>query len=118
MSFGTLGPTLAAYATQLPLLLVWLVGVILAITNWQRYPKTALLTLIALGIFFLRTLIGTYLSMWLPLMLSRSGVLSSQIGLVITIQSIVLSLASALGWGLILAAIFGRREEAMELNEI
>ena len=52
---------LAQYAIQAPLLLVWLVGMALALLWWQRAPKVALVTCVACGLFLLDALIGTFI---------------------------------------------------------
>ena len=47
---------LAQLAIQAPMLLVWLVGMALALLWWQRAPKVALVTCVACGVFFLDAL--------------------------------------------------------------
>jgi len=49
---------LAQYAIQAPLLLIWLVGMALALLWWQRAPKVALATGVVCGLFLLDALIG------------------------------------------------------------
>jgi hypothetical protein len=55
------GPFVGMLVTQLPFYLVWLVGLILAIVNWSRYPKPALITTLALGMMFLSSVVYAYL---------------------------------------------------------
>lgn len=106
----TILPTLVSYLMQLPIFLVWLVGFVLAFVYWGRYPRVSLLTLIGLTIFLIETLANTYLSLWLPIMLSQRGITTAQIGVILTGKGIVTALVDAIGWGLIVAAIFsGRR---------
>ena len=48
---------LTQYAIQAPLLLIWLVGMALALLWWQRAPKVALVTCVACGLFLLDALV-------------------------------------------------------------
>jgi|WetSurMetagenome_2_1015567.scaffolds.fasta_scaffold447987_2 hypothetical protein len=104
-------PTLAAMLVDLPEFLVWLTGIILAVVFWQRHPKASLLTLIAMIGFMTTAVVSTYLSLWLPLTLQERGMPTTQIGLVFAVYGIIRSLVSAIWWGLLVAAIFGRRGE-------
>ncbi len=54
-------PFLDMLVHQLPFYLVWLVGFIIALLNFSRYPRPALLTVLALGIMFLGSVIYCYL---------------------------------------------------------
>ena len=106
---GTLLPTLVTYLIQLPLLLVWLIGIILAGVYWRRNPAVSLLTIIAIGMLFLESLVATYLNLWLPVTLSQRGWGASQMGTVLALKGLVQSIANAAAWGLLIAAIFGWR---------
>ncbi len=92
--------------------LVWLVGAILSILSWQRHPKVSRLTLIAIAIFLVTSLVGTYTSLYLPLLLRDRGWTNSQLAAVYyPLHSIVVSLIQAVAWGFILAAIFTKRDK-------
>ena len=107
----TLLPTLSALVIQLPVLLVWLIGSILAIVFWKRHPKVSLFAMIGVCGLLLLTLITTYLNLWLPLMLSDRGVSATQIGITLGIKGIVTSVLSACFWVMIFVAIFGWRKK-------
>ena len=96
---------------QLPLFLVWLVGIVLAVTRWQRHPKVSMLALIALVLTLLETIISNFLSIWLPIMLTEQGTSATQIGTIFGIWRFIASLVGAVIWGLVLAAIFRWRDE-------
>ena len=96
---------------QLPVILVWIVGVILALFHWKRYPRVSLMALAAIVIFFLNSAAGAFLSLYLPLTLRERGWSTSQMSLVYTANAIVQSLIAAVAWGLVLAAIFGERNK-------
>ena len=96
---------------QLPVVLVWLIGFVLSLVYWRRHPKVSLLTFIAIAGFLASSLIGTYLSVWLPVTLQERGWSVSQIGVAIASRGIISSLVSAVLWGLLLTAIFGAANE-------
>ena len=106
---GTLTSYLAQYFV---VAMVWLVGVILSIVYWQRHPKVSRLTLTALAIFFVESMVSAYANLYVPLMLRDQGWTNGQLGtLYYPIKSVVASLIQAVAWGLILAALFGRRDK-------
>lgn len=96
---------------QLPLILVWLVGIVLAVTRWQRHPKVSMLALIALILTLLETIVSNFLSIWLPIMLTEQGTSATQIGTIFGVWRFIASLVGAVIWGLVLAAIFRWRDE-------
>ncbi|MEM7346377.1 MAG: hypothetical protein AAF485_19225 [Chloroflexota bacterium] len=105
-------PALTAYLVQLPVILVWIGGGVLCIMYWQRYPKVALVTLIAIIGFLITSFVNTYLSISLPMLMHREGWSASQIGPLLAAQGVVSSLISAVLWGLLIAAVFGWRNQA------
>jgi hypothetical protein len=100
---------LSQYAIQAPMLLIWLVGMALALLWWQRAPKVALATCVACGLFLLDALIGTFISVALPSMLIERGQSAAQIGTAFALVSIVRSLLHATLWAAVLFAIFSGR---------
>lgn len=98
--------------TQCPVLLVWLVGVVLAIVHWRHHPRVSLLTVIGLAVLTVMTVVSVFLGTWLPRWLFESGRMSvNELGNVMAVVRVVESLISAGAFGLILAAIFsGRRQ--------
>ena len=112
----TILPTLFSYLVQFPILLVWLAGFILAIAYWRRHPRASLLTVIALVIFLLESVVNTYLNLWLPLMLSERGIATFQMSQILVVKGIVTSIILAVAWGLLIAAIFGGRQAAATEN--
>ena len=97
--------------TQLPVILIWLVGIVLAVTRWQRHPKVSLLALIALVLALLETIVNGFLSVWIPVMLTEQGVSTAQMGTVFGIWRFISSIVGAVIWGLVLAAIFRWRDD-------
>ena len=97
---------LAQYAIQAPQLLIWLVGIALAIVWWQRAPKVALVTSVACGLFLLDALLGTAISVALPSMLIDNGQSATQVGTAFALIGGVRSLLHAVLWAAVLFAIF------------
>jgi len=89
---------LAAILTQLPVYLVWLVGVILALVGWKKHPSVSLVALIGFVILVL-------LALFTQITTVRHGVNWSQAGI-----AFLEALIRAGAWGLVLAAIFGWRK--------
>ena len=103
---------LTQYAIQAPQLLVWLVGIALALVWWQRAPKIALVTCVACGLFLLDALIGTAISVALPSMMMDNGQSATQVGTAFALIGILRSLLHAAIWAAVLFAIFSGRVAA------
>jgi hypothetical protein len=101
--------TLEAYAAQVPLFLVWLAGIALAVRSWRRQGTISLLTVIAIGLASVNSLLATYLDLWLPILLEQRGWAVGQIGIAYAAAGVFQSLLLAASWGLVLTAIFGWR---------
>jgi hypothetical protein len=105
-------PVLSQLAIQVPLMLVWLVGMVLALTWWQRAPKVAAVTCVACALFLVDTLIGSVLSATLPAMLIERGQSTSQIGVAFAVIGTIRSLLHTVLWCGVLFAIFSGRGPA------
>jgi hypothetical protein len=93
---------------QVPVFLVWLVGLVLALVRWKRHPKVSLLTCIAFVMFFAEIPFFFYLYFYIDWMML---VPSTSLEFVSTVINIIESLISATAWGLLLVAVFGWRSE-------
>jgi len=98
-----------------PTLLVYVVGIVLAAVFWRRYPRPALLTLIAMIVLLLLAVGGTFWSFWLPQKLLEDGVSTQQVGVILGASAFVRSVIVAIAMGLMLAAIFGWRRDRTRL---
>ena len=104
--------TLIGFLTQhFIVALVWLAGAILAVASWGQHPRVSRFTLIAIAIFFVESLVGTYANLYVPFMLRDQGWTNSQLQMYFPLLGILSSLIRAVAWGFILAAIFSRREQ-------
>jgi len=105
--------TFTVYLTQYFVVgMAWLVGAILSIVYWQRHPKVSRLTLIAIAIFLVESLVSTFFNLYVPFMSQDRGLTSGPLDWYYSLYNIVASLMKAAAWGFILAAIFGRRDES------
>jgi len=99
-----------------PIMLVYLVGLVLALVFWRRCPVSCVLTLIAtlllLGLIVTSTFVYQYLFHaraemdWPP----------ERIELMYSVIRFVSSLLHALGIGLLLAAVFAGRKRAQQVG--
>ncbi len=109
---GIIGAAFVNYLLEIPLLVVWGVGCALAIRNWDTHPKAARLTLVALGIIIIQSLIGVALNTWLPAYLLSRGMSAARMGIVLSIRGGVGTIIAAIAWGLLIAAIFTGRAQS------
>lgn len=102
-----------AYLEQLPTFLALIAGIVFAITRWKHYPKVAMAVVIALAFLLLHQVIFTIVYNVVPSWVIRSSGSYENIRIVIDRVYLVLGLisngAAAIGFGLLLAAIFMRR---------
>ncbi len=101
LAFGIL----SSLAIHAPVLVVWLVGIVLALGSLERQPRVARLVLISLGILVVQTLM---LSTWLPLLLQRRDVSAAQMAAYFSALGFLNSLIAAVAWALLLVALFRR----------
>lgn len=97
-------------ATQLPTLLVQFVGLVLALVWWRRHPTVSLVFLGAVLLLIVTNLAGAFLFTWLPQELqANQGWSMNQISNLLSVMSFGRSVSAALGWSLLLYAVFGER---------
>ncbi len=96
--------SLVSVATQLPFLLVWLAGAVVAMVRWERHPLVSGLVLVGAGI---EVLMGVA-RIALPMMAQQRGMPISQMGLVYG----GLGCVSEIAIGLVLTAVFIERTGA------
>ncbi|MFP4345427.1 MAG: hypothetical protein ACLFU8_12100 [Anaerolineales bacterium] len=118
MQLQPIGAALGQYLLLLPLIIVWIVGIVIALTSWQKHPQISLYAVIGLGLLLLRGLVVTGVNVWLPISMYRRGMDVTRIGVISTVVGVVSALVASVGWVLILLAIFryrnGHREVATE----
>jgi hypothetical protein len=102
-----------SYLEQLPTLLALIAGIVFAMTRWKRHPRVAMVAVIALVFLLLHLIIFTVIYTVVPSWVIRSSGNYENIRIVIDRVYLILGLlsngAAAIGFGLLLAAIFMRR---------
>ena len=100
---------LMQWGAQSPALLIYFLGVIVALTYWQSHRVAAVLTLCAMVLLALVTLTVPVVMLNLPRWQSEHYWSLKQMGFVSTAISLSVSVGHALSAGLLLAAVFFRR---------
>ena len=102
-----------SYLEQLPSFLALLAGVVFAITRWKQHPKVAMVVVIALAFLLLAQIVFTIMYVVVPSWVIRSSEGYENIRIALDRTYLVLGLlsngAAAIGFGVLLAAIFMRR---------
>jgi hypothetical protein len=102
---------LGAVALQAPVYLIWLGGILLAILTWRKNPRVSLLSVIALALLLLNSILGTVLNSLIPIMMQRSGMDFRQFGMISLIRGLLQTVIACVAWILVLAAVFGWRKQ-------
>ena len=108
MSNSALTPFWGMLITQFPILLIYLIGILIAVVRLPRHPRPAAFVLIGCTLLLASTVLGTVAQMWVFQNRSASAASTGQILLVI---NGVLAFVRAGAFALLIAAAFiGRRE--------
>jgi hypothetical protein len=73
--------------TQLPVIAVWIIGLILAFIFWRKHPKVSILTLVAILGFLIILIADTYLYFKISTLGSERGFTIAQISSAYTIKN-------------------------------
>lgn len=101
----------AQLALRSPLFVVWLVGIVLALVWWKRHPRVSAFVVASMLILAAQSFFGAWLT-FLPVTLTRAGRTHVEVGAIMTAYGIANTAVSAVGWALLLPAIFGWRRDA------
>ena len=102
--------TLSALATSTPVIIVWVIGIALALSRWRRHPRVSQFALIAITISIVNLVVTRFLGIWAPLAMRDSGWTATQMGTIFSAIWIISALIGAVAWALVLCAIFGWRD--------
>ena len=102
---STMSNVFAQLVGQAPLLLVYVVGMVVALSYLPRYRRPAMMTLIATGAL-LAVSIGQAFLVQYVIQANSSGMGSPGLGGMLSIVALASSLIRAAATGLILAAVF------------
>jgi hypothetical protein len=104
-------PALASLLTSVPVLLVWLAGIAVAAVNLPQRRRAARLLVVGLAAMFVLRLITLPLYAVLPIVLIERGWSTPAVGRFLGLMSFANSLAYAVAWVLVIAAVFVREAE-------
>ena len=108
--------TLSALVISLPVILVWVIGIALALSRWRRHPRVSQLALIACVVSIVNTVANRFLVIWAPLALRDYGWTTYQIGSIFTAIGFITTLIGAAAWTLVICAVFGWRDQRQKEN--
>jgi hypothetical protein len=115
MGTGFLSILLSQFAVQVPLYVVWVIGIVLAVVRWRRHPRVSLLLLVALVALLLTSLGLTLLRAWAThQMAGPAGWTGQQLSWFFSALGLLGVLVSAAAWGLTLFAALGWRPEPVQ----
>lgn len=103
---------LTRLATQLPTLIVLVVGVILALVRWRRHPLVSALACAGIAIVFVNSIVMTGMWTWVPQYLFESGRDPDVVNVLLRVMGIVSEVIYTAGLALLLVAVFVRRPGA------
>lgn len=92
-------------AVSLPLILIFLVSIVLAVANWRKHAKISALVFIASLLFLVEIVAGILLSI-LPV---TRQLRPEQIGYIFYVAGFVRGIVSAVGFALLLWAVWSGR---------
>lgn len=95
--------------SQLPMFLAYLIAMIVAVTFWQRCPRQSLFTIIAAALFLVVSVAQTVLTSYLIHTRNDLPAGGEQLGTILTVIGLIGGVLRALGFGLLLAAVFTGR---------
>ena len=108
-------PFLTQLAGQSPVLFVYLVGMVLAVVFWRRYPRPSAFTLTAMGLLILTSIGQTFVNLYFVVYRGIGQDWGPErLRWALTANTLVGSLVRAVAFGLLLAAIFVGREPGRE----
>jgi hypothetical protein len=95
------------------LVIVWVIGVVLALSRWRRHPRVSLLALLAFAIM----LVSRFLGWALPPIAHNYGWMDDEIRpIFFAAIGVFTALTSAVAWAFVLCAIFGWRDGPQKQN--
>src|SRR5215813_13682037 len=113
---NTLVTILSTIVISLPAIIVWVIGIALALSRWRRHPRVSQLALIACAVMIINTVANRSLTIWMPLAMRNYGWTTVQVGSIFTAIGIITGLISATAWALVICAIFGWRDQRQKEN--
>jgi hypothetical protein len=102
-------PYIVALLTQIPLFIIYIIGVIVALSQRKNHPRASLFTILAMVGLFFSSLVLVGVQIGLPHYLASNTSPTMDIRLVLGIVSGLRNLIDAIAIGLLLIAVYNRR---------
>ena len=100
--------------THLPLLLVYVAGILLSIVRWSVHPRVSILSLAAFAALLMSLIAKMGFMLWL-LSGQEAGLAMAQRGMALQWINLSMALLEFVGWVLLMIALFGwRRAQVAE----
>lgn len=92
-----------------PYLSLWAIGIVIALSRWEKHPEVSLLVVISLSVNIIHSILSAIWHVWLPAKLTEKGF--DQLGIArISMRRAIISMVIQLAiWVTLLFAIFGWR---------
>ena len=108
-------PSAMTLMYPVPVVVVYMVGVVISLVTWRRHSTVSLLALCGFSLLLLSTIVGVGLQFWVA---SVNEVGYEEVRRAARIVTAFRSLLlSPIAFGFLMAAIFGRRREQVEVWE-
>ena len=111
MMQSQLSAILFSQITHLPFMLVFVVGIILAIMRWSIHPRVSLMALVAFGLLLLSSIAKMGYLFWL-IGGQESGLSFVNARALMTWINLAVMMLELIGWVLLLLAVFGSRQSS------
>jgi hypothetical protein len=99
-------PSLMLLLGQSPVLFVYVLGLILALVFWKRYPGPCLFLLIATVLLLVVSVTQTFATQYLIHARAEKGWKDNELGLMLSTVGLAGGVLRAVGFGFLLAAVF------------
>jgi hypothetical protein len=94
---------------NLPAMLVWLVGIAVALSTWRRHPRVSQTALVACVLLLVNAAGGPVAQFWVFQGMSQLGWTGQEYGRIMALVTLVRVAFSTVGYVLLLLAVFGWR---------
>jgi len=89
------------------MIIAWLAAIILSIVYWKRHPAVSLLTLVAMMMFIIATLVNAFFTTILPITFNIGA---RNYGVVLGVGRVFTTLLNVSAWIMVIIVIFGWRK--------
>jgi hypothetical protein len=102
-------PYIVALFTQIPLFIIYIIGIVVALSQRKNHPRASLFTILAMVGLFFSSLVLVGVQIWLPRYMATNPGPTVNIRMVLGIVSGLRNLIDAIAIGLLLLAVYNGR---------